>query len=162
MARQGTQRRGACQHEPGTGFLPRLSTLQLVLTFRSQPGTRGKQWVGGALAARRETGPMPRIRTSSALSLSLLFLMPAWSSPGWAYKCDPGGPGKGQCYCQGTSDCQEMKNSGMCGGYLNCSQGKCTCTAARNNPPTGGDPTDPGVRRPDDVAPLPPTERQPP
>jgi hypothetical protein len=108
---------------------------------------------------------MPKIRISSALSVSLLFLMPAWSNPGWAYRCDSGGPGKGQCSCQGTQDCQEMKNSGMCGSYLDCSQGKCTCTAARENSPVGGgngNSGDTGVRRPSDVAPTPPTARPPP
>lgn len=104
---------------------------------------------------------MPRIRTSSAVSLGLLFLMPAWPNPGWSYRCDSGGPGKGTCYCQGTSDCQEMKNSGMCGSSLDCSQGKCTCTGALIKDPNGGSSGDTGVRKPTNVAPLPPMAKPP-
>jgi hypothetical protein len=73
---------------------------------------------------------MYKSRISTALSIGSLLLVLTWSSPGWSFGCDSGKAGKGSCSCNGTSDCTDMRHSGMCGGTLSCSQGKCGCTAA--------------------------------
>lgn len=47
-----------------------------------------------------------------------------------SFSCQSGTIGQGSCSCSGSSDCTDMRHSKMCKTDLNCSQGKCSCTAA--------------------------------
>ena len=62
------------------------------------------------------------------------------ASPAAAFKCQSGTIGQGTCSCSGTNDCTDMRHSKMCKTDLDCSQGKCSCTAAlvADPGPTGG------------------------
>jgi len=65
-----------------------------------------------------------------------------FSGPSLAFQCQSGTVGQGSCSCSGTDDCKDMRHSKMCKDNLNCTQGKCTCTAALvadPGPTTGGD-----------------------
>jgi hypothetical protein len=97
-----------------------------------------------------------------AATASMFFI--ATPQPALSFACG-NGPGKA-CSCEGTADCNDMRHSNLCGTALTCVSGShgpvCTCMSAHEDPPSGGDTGNTGVRRPDDVAPVPPTERPPP
>jgi hypothetical protein len=80
---------------------------------------------------------MHKLLVTTFAALGVLALAGVVSEPAWSFQCDPGKAGKGTCSCSGTSDCNDMRHSMMCGGSLNCGNGKCTCTAALTADPGG-------------------------
>jgi hypothetical protein len=108
---------------------------------------------------------MHGIRIVLFAATASMFLL-ARPQPALSFTC---GSGSGQhCSCEGTSDCNDMRHSNLCGSSLNCVSGAhgpvCTCVSVRENDPGGSDTGNTGVRRPGDnnVAPVPPTARPPP
>jgi len=73
---------------------------------------------------------------------AVLFVAASFSfaaAPAWSFKCSSGTIGQGTCSCTGTTDCTDMRHSKMCKTDMDCSNGKCSCTAALvADPGTGG------------------------
>lgn len=99
-----------------------------------------------------------------AATASMLLI--AGPQPALSFSCG-NGPAK-PCSCEGTADCNDMRHSNLCGTALNCVSGAhgpvCTCLSARVQDPNGGTTGgtgDSGVRKPTNVAPLPPVAKPP-
>ncbi len=84
---------------------------------------------------------LKRLSLAAGLAMMVVF---AATDHAFSFKCQSGTIGQGNCNCSGTADCKDMRHSKMCKSDLNCSQGKCTCTAARVvNPNPAGNPVGP-------------------
>jgi hypothetical protein len=83
---------------------------------------------------------MPKAGSALIAVLVMIFSI-ATVDTASGFSCPSGKPGQGSCTCQGTADCNDMRHSEMCKGDLTCSQGSCSCTAARaatTGPQQGG------------------------
>jgi hypothetical protein len=103
-------------------------------------------------------GLMRRIDRSAMLAVWAASLTIA-SAVAENYSCQPTSD-LGLCNCRGTSDCIDMRNSGMCAGTLDCkgtgAQMHCTCLAAKTSPVNPDAP----IRQPTEAPP--PTSAKPP
>lgn len=80
---------------------------------------------------------MSEIIRYTLAAILAMFLLLSISESAFSFKCQSGTVGQGSCSCSGSADCTDMRHSKMCSSDLNCSQGACTCTAARVVAPEG-------------------------